>query len=191
VGARIALWDAALLPRWVGRMRTQMPDVSIRSEIGFEEDLMRRLTEGTLDIGLMYTPHQQVGLQVEHLFDEVFVLVSSHPEQPWPDENYVYVDWGPGFYAAHSNNFPELERPALLANIGWLAIQLVLENGGSCFIPERMAKEITAHGRLGKVPNSPEFRLPAYVVYSSNSERSECEEAVEILRHVITEMVGT
>lgn len=188
VGARIALWDAALLPRWVGRMRTRMPDVSIRSEIGFEEDLMRRLTEGTLDIGLMYTPQHNPGLQVEHLFDETLVLVSSDPGKPWPDENYVYVDWGPGFYAEHSNSFPELERPALLANIGWLAIQLVLENGGSCFLPQRMADEITAAGKLGKVPDSPQFRLPAYVIYSSNADNGEYQQAVGILREVVAEM---
>lgn len=45
IGARIALWDAGLLPQWIGRLRMQLADVSIRSEIGFEEDLMRRLAE--------------------------------------------------------------------------------------------------------------------------------------------------
>lgn len=188
VGARIALWDAALLPHWVGRMREQMADVSIRSEIGFEEDLMRRLTTGTLDIGLMYTPQHNPGLQVEHLFDETLVLVSSAPNNPWPDENYVYVDWGPGFYAEHSNHFPELERPALLANIGWLAVQLVLANGGSCFLPKRMADALTASGKLGIVPDSPQFRLPAYVIYPSDSGREECQQAVSILRAVVTDM---
>jgi hypothetical protein len=52
IGGRIALWEG-FLPRWVGWMRRSAPDVSIQSEIGFEEDLMRRLIEGTLDIGLM------------------------------------------------------------------------------------------------------------------------------------------
>lgn len=190
VGARIALWDAALLPRWVGRMREGMPDVSIRSEIGFEEDLMRRLTEGTLDIGLMYTPQHNPGLHVEHLFDETLVLVSSDPDKPWPDENYVYVDWGPGFYAEHNQSFPQLERPALLANIGWLAIQLVLENGGSCFLPKRMADKATANGQLGIVPNTPRFSLPAYVIYSSHAETEECEQSVALLREVVSEMTA-
>jgi DNA-binding transcriptional LysR family regulator len=188
VGARIALWDAAFLPRWVGRMRTQMADVSIRSEIGFEEDLMRRLIEGTLDIGLMYTPQHSHGLQVEHLFDETLVLVASNPEQPWPDENYVYVDWGPGFYAEHSNSFPELERPALLANIGWLAVQMVLENGGSCFLPKRMADQVTATGKLGLVADSPRFRLPAYVIYPTSACTEACEQAVAILRELVAEL---
>lgn len=55
IGGRIALWEG-FLPRWVGEMRRSEPDIAIRSEIGFEEDLMRRLVEGTLDIGLMYSP---------------------------------------------------------------------------------------------------------------------------------------
>lgn len=37
-------------------MRNQSMDVVIRSEIGFDDDLMRRIVEGTLDIGVMYTP---------------------------------------------------------------------------------------------------------------------------------------
>jgi len=37
------------------------------SEIGFEEDLMRRRIEGSLDIGLMYTPSHSPGLIVEML----------------------------------------------------------------------------------------------------------------------------
>jgi DNA-binding transcriptional LysR family regulator len=68
VGARIALWDG-LLPRWAGRLREQAPDISLSSEIGFEEDLMRRMIEGTLDLALMYTPRHSSGLQIEHLFD--------------------------------------------------------------------------------------------------------------------------
>ena len=58
IGGRIALWDE-FLPRWVGWMRRVAKDIAIRSEIGFEEDLMRGLIEGMLDIGLMYTPESQ------------------------------------------------------------------------------------------------------------------------------------
>lgn len=72
---------------------------------------MRRLTEGTLDIGLMYTPQQQAGLQVEYLFDEVFVLVSSDPDKPCTDENYVYVDWDRVFTPRIATVFPNSNAP--------------------------------------------------------------------------------
>jgi LysR family transcriptional regulator, flagellar master operon regulator len=169
VGGRIALWEE-FLPAWVGWMRQTAPDVSIRSEIGFEEDLMRRLIEGTLDIGLMYTPSHAPGLAVEHLFDETLVMVSSHPETRWPGDDYIYVEWGPGFYARHRESYPDLERPAQVVNIGWLGIQLILTNGGSCFLPIRMARSFIQAGRLFRVADAPEFPHPAYMVFPRQAD---------------------
>jgi DNA-binding transcriptional LysR family regulator len=65
-------------------MRRVAKDIAIRSEIGFEEDLMRNLIEGMLDIGLMYTPSHSPGLIVEHIFDETLVLVSSRQDDVEP-----------------------------------------------------------------------------------------------------------
>lgn len=169
VGARIALWDA-LLPSWIGVIRQKSPDISIRCDIGFEDDLMRRLIEGTMDIGLMYTPQHSPGLKIEHLFDETLVLLSTSHEKTWPDEDYVYVDWGPAFYAQHNETYPNLERPAQVVNIGWLGIQLILANGGSCFLPIRMAAPLIQSGKLHLVPDSPEFKLPAYMVYPNDHD---------------------
>lgn len=181
VGARIALWEG-FLPRWVGHMRDTAPDISIRSEISFEEDLMRRLVEGTLDIGMMYTPQHSPGLEVEHLFDERLVLLTTDPDQPWPGQDYIFVNWGPAFYAQHRDNFPDLEQPAQTVNIGWLGIQLILCNGGSCFVPIRMAESFIESGRLFVVPDSPEFRLPAYMVYPRESESDVVGQALAGLR---------
>ena len=80
IGARIALWDA-FLPRWAGRMRAAAPDISLNTEIGFEEDLMRRIIDGTMDLALMYSPQQGAGIQVEHLFDETLILVGGEPDR--------------------------------------------------------------------------------------------------------------
>jgi LysR family transcriptional regulator, flagellar master operon regulator len=181
VGGRIALWDG-FLPRWVGWMRRAAPDVSIRSEIGFEEDLMRRLIEGTLDIGLMYTPSHAPGLVVEHLFDETLVLVSSRRDTKWPGEDYIYVEWGTNFYAKHRENYPDLERPAQVVNIGWLAVQLMVANGGSCFLPIRMAQPLVDGGRLFKIDDAPEFLHPAYMVFPREADSDVLRQAVEGLR---------
>jgi DNA-binding transcriptional LysR family regulator len=181
VGGRIALWDG-FLPRWVGWMRRVAPEVSIRGEIGFEEDLMRRLVEGTLDIGLMYTPTHAPGLVVEHLFDETLVLVSSQPDTRWPGEDYIYVEWGDSFFARHRESYPDLERPAQVVNIGWLAVQLILANGGSCFLPIRMAQPLLAAGRLFRVETGPELPQPAYMVFPRESDSDALRQALQGLR---------
>jgi DNA-binding transcriptional LysR family regulator len=190
IGGRIALWEG-FLPRWVGWMRDAASDVSIRSEIGFEEALMRRLVEGTLDISLMYTPGHAPGLVVEHLFDETLVLVSSRRDTRWPDENYIYVEWGPGFYAKHRESYPDLERPPQVVNIGWLGVQLILANGGSCFLPIRMARPFIDDGRLFQVVDGPEFTHPAYMVFPRKADSEVLRLALHGLRELAAEVQST
>lgn len=166
-------------------MRRLAPDVAIRSEIGFEEDLMRHLIEGILDIGLMYTPSHSPGLIVEHLFDEVLVLVSSRPDDVKPGKDYIYVEWGPGFYAQHAQSYPDLDRPPQRVNIGWLGVQLILHNGGSCFLPARMAEPFIAAGSLFRVQDSPEFIHPAYMVYPREADNAVMDQALQLLRDMV------
>jgi LysR family transcriptional regulator, flagellar master operon regulator len=187
LGARLALWDG-FLPRWVGRMRERAPDVSLRNEVGFEDDLMRRLIEGTMDLALMYTPRYLSGFHVEHLFDETLVLVSNDPHYSGPDDSYIYVDWGPSFYAQHLARYPGLERPPQVANIGWIALQTILTTGGACFVPGRLADRHIQAGRLHRSPDSPRINLPAYVVYPSERETTVLEPALATLRTIAAEL---
>lgn len=183
IGGRIALWEA-FLPAWVGWMRRTAPDVSIRSEIGFEEDLMRRLVEGTLDIGVMYTPSHLPGLIVEHLFDETLVMVSTDSDRRWPGDDYVYVDWGPGFFSRHRESYPDLAQPSQVVNVGWLGVQLILAGGGACFLPVRMARPLVASGHLHAVASAPQFPLPAYMVFPREADGDLLRQAVEGLREL-------
>lgn len=187
IGARIALCET-LLPEWIGAIRQAVPDISIRSDIGFEEDLMRSLIEGALDIGLMYTPQHSPGLQIEHLFDETLVLLTSDPKQTWPNDDYIYVDWAPGFYAQHSNSYPNLERPAQVVNIGWMAVQFILAQGrGSSFLPVRLVEPLLKAGKLFPVPDSPQFKLPAYMVSPRDSESPILQQVLDQIRTLAAE----
>jgi len=185
VGGRIALWEG-FLPRFVGEMRRQASDIAIASEIGFESDLMRHLIEGNLDIGLMYSPTHSSGLIVEHLFDETLILVTTNPDVSRPGPDYIFVEWGPGFAIQHTQSYPDLERPPQTVNIGWLGVQLLLSNGGSCFLPERMASTFIEKGLFHKVSGSPEYVHPAYMVFPRKSDNPVLRQALDLLRNLAT-----
>ena len=86
----------------------------IRAESALEPEIMQGLVEGRIDIGVMYTPQSRPGLKVEQLFEERLILVSTDPKSaPEPQPGYVYVDWGPEFYARHSAFFPNFTGPSL------------------------------------------------------------------------------
>lgn len=181
IGGRVALWDG-LLPAWVRWIREQAKDVAIRGEIGFEEDLMRGLIEGTLDVGLMYSPNHSPGLIVEHLFDETLMLVSSRPGDTQPGDDYIYVGWGPAFDIQHTLSYPDLEPPPQVVSVGWLGVQLMLTNGGACYLPARMAEPLIAARRLYAVAGAPRYPHPTYMVYPKEFDNPVIPLALDALR---------
>lgn len=91
VGGRFGLWDGLLL-RWLPLMRELAPDVVLRAQIGFEEGLMQQLIDGTIDIGVMYTPQRRPGLEIEPLLEEELVLVTSDTNHRSPGRDHVYIE---------------------------------------------------------------------------------------------------
>lgn len=181
LSGRSALWED-FLPRWEDWMRDAIPDVSLRLELGFEEGIMQGLVEGIVDIGVMYTPESRPGLAVEYLFDESLVLVSSNPVRPWPDPNYIHVDWGPEFHAQFAARFPDVETPARIANIGWIGHQLMESRGGSAYLPQRTVCGAIEQGSLWRVHESPLITLPVYMVFPVDRDEAHLARAVQKLR---------
>lgn len=168
IGARIGLWDGLLL-QWLGGLRYAEPDVSIRAEIGFEPDLMQGLIDGRIDIAVMYTPQRRPKLELRELMDERLVLVETTAADP--RGGYVYVDWGPEFYAQHSASYPDIDGPALSVNVGWLGLRHILDHGGSGYFPERLVAPSIADGRLRRVAGAPLFDLPVWIVHPSDRDQ--------------------
>jgi LysR family transcriptional regulator, flagellar master operon regulator len=187
IGGRFGLWEGLLLA-WLPLMREAAPDISVRAEIGFEDDLMQGLVEGRIDIGVMYTPQSRPGLAVERLLEERLVLVSSEATgEPRPGEGYVYVDWGPEFYAQHGVHFPDYAGASVIANIGWLGLQYILKRGGSGYFPLRLVATHLEHGRLHHRVQAPEFHLPAHAVYPDEPRSEAVGLALEAMRQIATD----
>jgi DNA-binding transcriptional LysR family regulator len=183
LSGRIALWDG-FLPQWTEWMRQAAPGVSLRLEIGFEDGIMQGLVQGNIDIGVMYTPQSRPNMAVERLFDEALMLVTSQSDLAWNEKDYVHVDWGPEFLAQFAARFPDRETFAQRVNIGWLALQLILNHGGSAYFPLRLVRDYLSAKRLFLVEDSPLISLPVYMVYPLDREDDCIGTAIEGLRNV-------
>lgn len=184
VGGRIGLWEG-LLSRWLHTFHAQAPDVAVRASIGFEADLMQALVEGRADIGVMYTPQSRPGLAVDLLLEEQLVLVSTRRDPPSElQHDYIYIDWGAEFYSRHSLAYPGFNGAAISANVGSLGLHHVLTYGGSGYFPWRLVREHEQAGTLHQVRDAPEFRVPAYLCYPSDSVTETLALALESMRRV-------
>lgn len=184
VGCEMSLWDPLLLD-WLLWMRDAAPQLALSTQVGFADDLVSQVTEGVLDIAVVYAPRQRPGLRVELLMEEHLVMVTTSKRRLAPSPaDYVYVDWGPEFAAQHSLAFPELSTAPVKAGLGPLGREYLLAAGGAGYFRLDVVREHLRVGRLHRVPGAPEFLYPAYAVYSDSADPRTVTPALAGLRHV-------
>lgn len=175
VGGVPSLWDV-LLQDSVHRLYRELPDMVLNTEVHGADALLRRLRDGSLDLGFMFEPPQTADLGFEQLANLRLVMVSSRPGLTGPEavgRGYVLADWGESFALAHAKLFPDMPPPAVRMGLGRLALAFVLEFGGSAYLAESMvARELEA-GRLFRVEGAPVIDRAAYTVYAVDTGRAE------------------
>ena len=166
LGSQVSLWDSLIL-KWIPWMRHNASDVAIHVEADYSPSLMRQLSDGLLDIGVMYNPRQTPGLVIEDLLEETLVLVATDQRKltaGWI-EDYVFVDWGAAFRRRHSEVFPDMDTPAVSVGLGSLGLEYIMQNGGSGYFPVRVVQPAIERAELFMVAEAPTMQRPAYMVY--------------------------
>ena len=188
LGSQVSLWESLVL-KWMPWMRLNAADVALHVEADYSPSLMRQLSDGLLDIGVMYNPRQTPGLIIEDLLNETLVLVATEQRklrEGWV-EDYVFVDWGNEFRASHGEAFPNMETPAVSVGLGSLGLEYILQNGGSGYFPLRVVQPYLQQQKLFLVKAAPRLQRPAYVVYTENPrDRKTLDIAMKGLREVAT-----
>jgi DNA-binding transcriptional LysR family regulator len=171
IGAQYSLWPRMGF-RWVDRLQTRVPELSIRTELGMSDRLTRFLIEGHLHFALMYTPQLRPGLDVQKVMDEELILVAS-----WPAEitdidkgRYVYVDWGPEFAHFHEQNLSHLKNTGLTMSLGAMVTDYVINRKAAAYLPARFVKGNIDAGELHPVPNAPHFAYPIWSVWRDDTD---------------------
>lgn len=181
LGAELSLSNPLLL-QWAMQLRRALPSHAIRVEVGEGATLQAQLERGLLDAALVYRPHYWSGMQVEQLLEEKLIQIAS-TRNPEP---YVYVDWGPDFRREHDTAMPDKARNTLSFNLGPLALQYLLQCGGTGYFRTRVTRRALAEERIRIVENAPEFSYPVFLVYNRN-RCTELQQAFDILRGVVAD----
>jgi LysR family transcriptional regulator, flagellar master operon regulator len=185
VGSEVSLWQPLLL-EWVRMMRHSHPDIALRVHVDVPQDLISHVAAGLVDIAIMYAPQHRPGLQVDLVMEEELVLVTTDLSMYRSDDpRYVHVEWGPDFTLHHGASFPNI-TPSLVANLGPLALNYVLLDGGSGYFRMHAVQPYLESGQLHLVPGAPHFSFPVYATYSTNVDASTLAVALAVLRAVAT-----
>lgn len=181
IGAQHSLWPR-LGFRWVDSLRLEMPDLSIRMDLGAADQLTRFLIEGVVQVGLLYAPQLRPGLSVTKACDEELVLVASW-ENPTMDlkGRYLFIDWGPEFVQAHAIELQELTNPGLTSGLGAMTAEFIYRRNYAAYLPARYVKRYLDAGQLYLVPDAPKFPYPAWAVWRNDLD----PEIAEVARRTL------
>ena len=186
IGAQYSLWSR-LGFAWIDGLRSALPSLSIRSELGMADRLTRFLMEGIIQMSLSYAPQLQSGLTVELLTEETLVMVAAWPDPELNDlkGRYVFIDWGHDFVYKHTKSLPELTNPGLILSLGAAAEGYILTRGMAGYLPAEHAKPLLDRGELHLVPNAPEFSYPVWVSWRKDLSSTLLDSAMTELLSVV------
>ena len=166
LGATSGLWELTL-QNILTKIHLTKPDIALKAECYSPEILIRNLMERTIDISLIYEPAKLAELKSIQVSQSELLLVSTQKKQTLEqtiDSSYVSVDWGPLFDINISKVFKEISSPVLQTTLARIALEFILSNGGSAYLPLKMV-ESHLNKSLFQVDKAPVFRRQIYACY--------------------------
>ena len=163
------LWDGAGAI-WLDRVRRHHRTLALEAWPGEPEEIKGWLSSGLVDAALSPEPLAGPGYESFEIARERLVQVATEPRsvQSW-DPAYIYVDLGPEFRRQHSQAWPTDETAQMTFGSSAWAIDYLLENGGSAYLPWRLIAPFLGEGRLHAIDGSPEFSRPLYMAWREAS----------------------
>ncbi|WP_462183110.1 LysR family transcriptional regulator [Pseudoalteromonas maricaloris] len=174
------IWDA-FLQFGINHIVSAMPGVSLVAEVKAQQESTRLLLERTLDLAVLFDPPKVDELVVKPISDLAIIPVSTFDnatKEDFFDNQYVYVDWGTAFSLWHAKQFTGATPPYFRTSTGRIALDLILQCGGSAFVPEALALESIEAGRLTQVDEVESNSREIFVAYHKDNDQLEQIETI-------------
>jgi len=182
LGGTPNIWDA-YLQNCLSVVTDSFGGYGFMAEVMGREQLNRNLLERTLDMAFAFDQIKAEELNCKKVADLVLVLVSTQPDdlESVFQHKYVYVDWGTRFGSEHAERHPKVPAPYLRTSTARIALDFILEKGGSAYLPVSLVEPFIESGQLYKVKGVEDWYRPIYLSYRKNSTSVEAIMQVEKL----------
>ncbi|WP_345848221.1 HTH-type transcriptional regulator HdfR [Shewanella algae] len=185
IGAAPNIWDAYLQGYMQG-LHLGLAGVALRTEILAPAAMTKQLMDRTLDLAIAFDPPKLEEFELLQIGEVSLHLVSTEAVSSvdeLTDRHYIKVDWGTAFNIQHARDYAELPIPVLHTGSARIALDFLLNNGGSAFLPQNMIEPYLAKGELFVIDDKTPLRRNVYVAYLPGNDRLEqILQAVNYLR---------
>ncbi|KEO84619.1 LysR family transcriptional regulator [Tumebacillus flagellatus] len=183
VGALASIWQFTLYPL-VLEFRKRHPEVALRTITGHSSDIVLKMFDGLIDLGLVYLPPHHPDIEVKPLYHDSIVLVGPPdfdagvdeitPDR-LPDLPFLFMNWGSPFSEWYESEVGPGYVPSWQIDDTMILAQAIQAGEGIGFLMENLADDLEAKGVVKKLPFRPRQPVPtrtAYLIYPKRKVES-------------------
>lgn len=168
-------WDVFIHDA-ISKIYIDQPHISLVAEILSREQLTRQLLERTLDVAILFDPPKVEELKIESLHMFNLIPVTTFPNkiaEPSEVQRYIMIDWGTSFINWHAKEVKGIPTPAIRTSTARIALDLMLQCGGSAYLPDMLAKPFIEQGTLYEINKLPLFERELFSAFHKENENEE------------------
>ena len=163
-------WDSYLKSN-LSRITKSCSGFRFNAETLSREQMNRSLLDKSLDMGFSLDALKSEELISKKMAELELILVSSIAQsaEQAVQNGYIYVDWGLQFERDHQERHPHIRSPILRASNSNIALEFILENGGSAYLSKADVNSQLMEQRLYVVEDLVYWLRPVYIHYRKNA----------------------
>jgi DNA-binding transcriptional LysR family regulator len=168
-------WDVYIHDA-ISKIYIDQPHISLIAEILSREQLTRQLLERTLDVAILFDPPKVEELKIESLHMFKLIPVTTFPNKiamASQVQRYIMIDWGTSFINWHAKEVKGIPIPAIRTSTARIALDLMLQCGGSAYLPDMLVKPFIEQGKLYEINALPLFEREIFSAFHRENENEE------------------
>ncbi|TKB45317.1 LysR family transcriptional regulator [Thalassotalea mangrovi] len=185
VGSITSIWDV-VLQDWLQKIHRNLDDVCLHTSTYSSLELRKQIQTRLLDIAFLFEPTYSEDVITEKVATVPLQLVSTTDNLSVSDiENFISVDYGESVNSQFRRHFNELITPRHHMSQPRVALNFILDAGGSAYLPRQLCFEYIRKKKLFLVDSTPVFEREIFAVYlAQNQKLATIEDALQIFPHI-------
>lgn len=187
VGSMMSIWDI-VLQDWLKKIHRNIEDVSLLTNTYSPLELRKSLLSRVIDIAFLFEPpyvedliSEKVATVPLHLVTTDINLINDRSSL----DNHIMVDYGESINAQHRREFQDAPPARHYMSQPRIALNFLLDAGGSAYLPRQMTFEYLENNTLFIVENAPIYSREIFASYLAKSQKVDIiEQTIQLFPHV-------
>ena len=172
IGCHPDLWPA-LGNAFFDYIRREVPQVALSVWQGSSVDMRGWMDNGLVDFAITHSSNVGQEQEIVQSLDDQLVLVSTQKDSPITfDPKYFFVEAGEEFGREHAATFADADTARVSFGSATLGLEYLLNEGGSAYLPLRLARPHIASGAIHILDKAPTFERRAYLIVNKTASKA-------------------